>query len=418
MKKVLIIGDSSLFRNYLGNKLQEYGIEVSIGLNGFDGYLKMRNEVPDLIIMDYMLTRKSSMEVLTEKKNNKNTAPIPAIMIATKVEQRNVVEMAKANVKKILSKPINMDVLLKTISDLIGIEIKVDNTPCIIESHFNEDMLFIEIAQGLNSEKVELLKYKLTELLHLYDVKQPKILLMMTSIDFPENARPKLRRLLDLIIENAQPNSRMIQILTSTNEIISYLGTTDYKDIPIADNLPEAMDNLLGIKPDNFAHEGVVHDKLLTASDQVKEGTETVQIGHDRENQSESESGNSIFKSKAVIAIVDDDFIIRELIKTVFSETAWDLKTYENGKEFLIAEKTTKFDLIFLDLLMPELNGFQVLEYLKKQNKKLPIIVLSALSQKETIIKTISLGVMSYMTKPLNPDGLQKKAVEILSSTF
>jgi len=416
MKKVLIIGDSSLFRNYLGNKLQEYGIEVSIGLNGFDGYLKMRNEVPDLIIMDYMLTRKSSMEVLTEKKNNKNTAPIPAIMIATKVEQRNVVEMAKANVKKILSKPINMDVLLKTISDLIGIEIKVDNTPCIIESHFNEDMLFIEIAQGLNSEKVELLKYKLTELLHLYDVKQPKILLMMTSIDFPENARPKLRRLLDLIIENAQPNSRMIQILTSTNEIISYLGTTDYKDIPIADNLPEAMDNLLGIKPDNFAHEGVVHDKLLTASNQVKEGTETVQIGHDRETH--DESGNSIFKSKAVIAIVDDDMIIRELIKTVFSETAWDLKTYENGKEFLIAEKTTKFDLIFLDLLMPELNGFQVLEYLKKQNKKLPIIVLSALSQKETIIKTISLGVMSYMTKPLNPDGLQKKAVEILSSTF
>ena len=416
MKKVLIIGDSSLFRNYLGSKLEEYGIEVSIGLNGFDGYIKMRNEVPDLIIMDYMLTRKSSMEVLTEKKNNKNTAPIPAIMIATKVEQRNVVEMAKANVKKILSKPINMDVLLKTISDLIDINIKVDDTPCIIESHFNEDMLFIEIAQGLNSEKVELLKYKLSELLHLYDVKRPKILLMMTSIEFPENARPKLRRLLDLVKENAQANSMMIQILTSSKEIITYLGTTDYADIPIADNLPEAMDNLLGIKPDDFAHDGVVHDKLLTASNQINEGTETIKIGYDKEARGESE--NSIFKSKAVIAIVDDDFIIRELIKTVFSETAWELKTYENGKEFLLAEKITKFDLIFLDLLMPELNGFQVLEYLKKQNKKLPVIVLSALSQKETIIKTISLGVMSYMTKPLNPEGLQKKAVEILSSTF
>ena len=416
MKKVLIIGDSSLFRNYLGNKLEEYGIEVSLGLNGFDGYIKMRNEVPDLIIMDYMLSRKSSMEVLTEKKANKNTAPIPAIMIATKVDQRNVVEMAKANVKKILSKPINMDVLLKTISDLIGIEIKVDDTPCIIESHFNEDMLFIEIAQGLNSEKVELLKYKLTELLHLYDVKHPKILLMMTSIEFPENAKPKLRRLLDLIKENAQSNSRMIQILTSTGEIIEYLATTDYANIPIADNLPEAMDNLLGIKPDDFAHEGVVHDKLLTASNQVNEGTETVQIGHDRENQGESE--NSIFQSKAVVAIVDDDLVIRELIKTVFSETAWDIKTFENGKEFLMAEKSTKFDLIFLDLIMPELTGFQVLKYLNDKNKKLPIIVLSALSQKETIIKTISLGVMSYMTKPLNPEGLQKKAVEILSSTF
>ena len=418
MKKVLIIGDSSLFRNYLGNKLEQYGIEVFLGLNGFDGFLKMRSEIPDLVIMDYMLSRKSSMEVLSEKKNNKNTAPIPVIMIATKVDQRNVVEMASANVKKILSKPINMDGLLKTVSEFIGIEIKVDDTPCIIESHFNEDMLFIEIAQGLNSEKVELLKFKLSELLHLYDVSRPKILLMMTNIEFPENARPKLRRLLEIILENAQPNERMIQILTSTKELISYLPLTDYKAIPIADNLPEAMDNLLGIKPDDFAHDGVVHDKLLTASDQVKEGVETVQMGYDGDGPEEQESGNSIFQSKAVIAIVDDDMVIRELIKTVFSETAWDLRTFENGKEFLIAEKTSKFDLIFLDLMMPEITGFQVLEYLKKQNRILPIVVLSALSQKETITKAIGLGIKSYMTKPLNPEGLQKKAVEILSSTF
>jgi len=418
MKKVLIIGDSSLFRNYLSKKLEDYNIEVHLGLNGLDGFIKMRSELPDLIIMDYMLSRKSSMEVLTDKKSNKNTAPIPAIMIANKVDQHNVVEMASANVKKILSKPINMDVLLKTITELIGIEIKVDETPCIMESHFNEDMLFIEIAQGLNTEKVELLKYKLIELLHLYEVTRPKILLMMTSIEFPENARPKLRRLIEVIQENAQSNPRLIQILTSTKEIINYLANSDYSSIPIADNLPEAMDNLLGIKPDDFAHDEVVHDKLLTSSAQVNEGTETVQMGHDRVKIENHEDGNSIFRSKAVVAIVDDDMIIRELIKTVFSETSWELQTFENGKEFLLTENTTKFDLIFLDLMMPVLNGFQVLEFLKKQNKKLPIIVLSALSQKETIIKAISLGIKSYMTKPLNPEDLQNKAVEILSSTF
>ncbi|MCK5196855.1 MAG: response regulator, partial [Spirochaetales bacterium] len=304
MKKVLIIGDSSLFKNYLGNKLDQYGIEVSLGLNGLDGFLKMRSEVPDLIIMDYMLARKSSMEVLADKKANKNTAPIPVIMIATKVDQRNVVEMASANVKKILSKPINMDGLLKTISEFISIEMKVDATHCIIESHFNEDMLFIEVAQGLNAEKVELLKFKLTELLHLYDVSRPKILLMMTNIEFPEIARPKLRRLIEVIQETAQSNPSMIQILTSTSEIISYLATSEYGDISVADNLPQAMDNLLGIKPDDFAHDGVVHDKLLTSSAQVLEGVETVQMGYDGESSEEQGSPNSIFKSKAVIAIV------------------------------------------------------------------------------------------------------------------
>ena len=68
--------------------------------------------------------------------------------------------------------------------------------------------------------------------------------------------------------------------------------------------------------------------------------------------------------------------------------------------------------------MMPEITGFQVLEYLKQKNRRLPIIVLSALSQKETITKALGLGIKSYMIKPLNPEGLQKKAVEILSSTF
>lgn len=127
------------------------------------------------------------------------------------------------------------------------------------------------------------------------------------------------------------------------------------------------------------------------------------------EHVSDDDLSRSIFRSKAVVAIVDDDMIIRELVKTVFSETSWDLHTFQNGKEFLIAEKDTSFDLIFLDLMMPEVDGFQVLEYLKQQNKQLPIIVFSALSQKETIQKAISFGINSYMIKPLVPEKLQKK---------
>lgn len=419
MKQVLIIGESGLFREYLGAKLEEFGLEVIFALNGLDGIAKMRNELPDLVIMDHMLARKSSMEVLSDKQSDRNIAPIPVIMIASKVDKRHVVQMASSNVRKILSKPIKMDVLFKSIGDLIGTTISMDDTTSILEAHFNEDILFIEVAQGLNIEKIELLRYKLKELLNLYDVRNPRILLMMSNIAVKEGTGRKLLRMLSIITENAQPNIKLIQILTGSEELKKILKTSpEYTNIKIADNLSAAMDSLLGLKPDSFAHEDVVQEKLLKATDQKKEGQETVQMRFVSEHVSDDDLSRSIFRSKAVVAIVDDDMIIRELVKTVFSETSWDLHTFQNGKEFLIAEKDTSFDLIFLDLMMPEVDGFQVLEYLKQQNKQLPIIVFSALSQKETIQKAISFGINSYMIKPLVPEKLQKKAIEILSSTF
>ncbi len=419
MKQVLIIGESGLFREYLGAKLEEFGLEVIFALNGLDGIAKMRNELPDLVIMDHMLARKSSMEVLSDKQSDRNIAPIPVIMIASKVDKRHVVQMASSNVRKILSKPIKMDVLFKSIGNLLGTTISMDDTTSILEAHFNEDILFIEVAQGLNTEKIELLRYKLKELLNLYDVRNPRILLMMSNIAVKEGTGRKLLRMLSIITENAQPNIKLIQILTGSEELKKILKTSpEYTNIKIADNLSAAMDSLLGLKPDSFAHEDVVQEKLLKATDQKKEGQETVQMRFVSEHVSDDDLSRSIFRSKAVVAIVDDDMIIRELVKTVFSETSWDLHTFQNGKEFLIAEKDTSFDLIFLDLMMPEVDGFQVLEYLKQQNKQLPIIVFSALSQKETIQKAISFGINSYMIKPLVPEKLQKKAIEILSSTF
>ncbi|RKX93919.1 MAG: response regulator [Spirochaetes bacterium] len=421
MKEVLIIGESGLFREYLGAKLEEYGMEVVFALNGLDGISKMRNELPDLVIMDHMLTRKSSMEVLADKQNDRNLAGIPVIMIASSVDKRHVVQMASSNVKKILSKPIKMDVLFKSISDLAGVEIRMDTTPSVLEAHFNEDILFIEAAQGLNTEKIELLRYKLKELLNLYDVRSPRILLMMSSLAMDDTTPSKIRRLLEIITENAQEHLTLIQILTGSEDIKKIVSSSSkFSSIKISDNLAAAMDSLIGLKPDSFAHEEIVQEKLLKATGQKKEGQETVQMRFDSEQVAEEERDQlaSIFNSKATVAVVDDDLIIRELVRTVFSETSWELRPYVNGKEFLIAEKDMDFDLVFLDLMMPEIDGFQVLEYLKKHDKKLPIIVFSALSQKETIQKAISYGINSYMIKPLVPEKIQKKAIEVLSSTF
>ncbi|MDY7029091.1 MAG: response regulator [Spirochaetota bacterium] len=429
MKKILVIDESPLFRNYLIKKLTSYGFEVRQGANGLDGWVKMRNELPDLIIMDYYLSRKSSGELLEDKARNRNCAPIPVIMVASQIDKRKVIELASFKVNKIISKPLRMEQLLDSISSLLGVELKTDDTPCIIEAHFNENILFIEISQGLNNEKIEQLQYKINELLELYQVRSPKVLIMMSSLDFPLEHYSKLDTLLKVIKRYAQPNGSRIKILTGNEYVKNAVEQTEeYQDILVYSSLDKAMDSLLGLKADNIAHDEVVREKLLTTTAPKKEQYETIQLRFDEksaaagrgEAASTGEVGkeSALFNREVEVAVVDDDIVIQELLKTVFSDTKWKLQIYQNGREFITDKQNHEFSLTFLDLMMPEMNGFEVLEYLKKENDNMPVIVFSALSRQETVVKAVSYGIKSYLTKPLKPEQLLQKAEEVLSLSF
>jgi DNA-binding response OmpR family regulator len=417
-----------MFRNYLTDKLSSYGLEVVQGTNGLDGLVKLRNEMPDLIIMDYYLSRKSSVELLEEKRNNRNVANIPLVMVSSKIDKRKVVELAGYKVNKIISTPLKMEQLLSTISEILDMELSTDDTPCIIEAHFNEDILFIEIAQGLNNEKIEQLQYKVNELLELYQVKNPKILIMMSSLEFPETHHDKLIRLLDIVSEYAQPNERFIKLLTGNQDVQRVVKkSSKHAGIAVYDSLDKAMDELLGLKADNIAHDEVVREKLLKSTAPKKEKGEAIQLRFDGAGSgaaAEVDQGESrrksvaVFNTDAEVAIVDDDLVIQELVKTVFSETKWKLTTYDNGKQFVEDKKNHDFSLAFLDLMMPEMNGFEVLEHLSKVGDEMPVIVFSALSRKETVVKAVSYGIKSYLTKPLKPEQLLRKAAEVLSPAF
>ena len=84
-----------------------------------------------------------------------------------------------------------------------------------------------------------------------------------------------------------------------------------------------------------------------------------------------------------------------------------------NGKDAIdkIEEKT--YDLIIVDLVLPQIDGFEVIERAKNLNRKTKVIVLSALSSKMFIKKATSLGVEYYMMKPASPEILIKRAKEL-----
>lgn len=419
MKKILVVDESSLFRDFLKQKLEELGFEVVAAVNGLDGSAKLRRETPDLLIMDYYLSRMSATELLTQKADDPNTKGIPVILASGKIDRSQLVQVAKLGVKKVFTKPIRIDALVKTIAETLGVVLNIDSTPCMIEAHFNDEILFVEVAQGLNSEKIELLRYKIVELMELYEAKSPKVLIIMSSIDVNVEDSIKLGSLLSTILQHANALPKQVKILTNSAYVREFVEErSDYAGIEVTDNLEHAMDGLLGKKATAFIDQDskTVGHEFLQASAPKKEGEETIEIRFQGDRNVEFDL-NTVGKA-VTVAIVDDDFVIRELVKAVLADTSFTIREYENGRQFVDDPDAESADLVFLDLMMPEMDGFQVMAEMKRRGRKVPIIVLSALSQRETVVKALQNGVSSYIIKPLDPAAVVNKARELLKANF
>lgn len=418
MKKILVIDESKLFRDFLIKKLEEYGFEVIAAVNGLDGAAKLRRETPDLVLMDYYLSRTSSVELLQKKRDDPNTAAIPVIMASGKVDRESLLQVGRYGVKKFFTKPIRIDALMKAVSELLGVTLEVDSTPGIIEAHFNDDILFIEVAQGLNRDKIELLRYKVAELMQLYEVKTPRVLVIMSSLEVGPDDSIKLGSLFSTILDATGARPRQVKVLTTSSYIGEFVRERhDYEGIEVTNNLESAMDGLLGRKAGSYIdrESKTVHQEFLQASTPKSGSEESIDIKFQEEGASFdlNQVGSAV-----TMAVVDDDFVIREMVKAVLGDMGATIREYENGREFIEDEQRSGFDLVFLDLMMPEMDGFQVMEKLHAEESSVPIIVLSALSQRETVIRAMRYGITSYVIKPLQPEQILNKAREVLRTNF
>ena len=118
------------------------------------------------------------------------------------------------------------------------------------------------------------------------------------------------------------------------------------------------------------------------------------------------------------IFIIEDDIFLQGLEATKLKKEGFDVQTAANNKEVIsIIEKKIKIDLILLDLMLPEVDGFEILKMIRKELPLLntPVIVFSNLSEEKDIEKAKSMGIKDFMIKSnFNLDELTKKVRETL----
>jgi DNA-binding response OmpR family regulator len=103
------------------------------------------------------------------------------------------------------------------------------------------------------------------------------------------------------------------------------------------------------------------------------------------------------------ILIVDDEKPMARALELKLNKVGFEAKTAFNGEEAIEILGKDKFDLIITDLVMPKVDGFGVLDALKKKKDKTPVIVSSNLGQEEDLKKAKSLGAKDYFVKSDTP---------------
>ncbi len=105
------------------------------------------------------------------------------------------------------------------------------------------------------------------------------------------------------------------------------------------------------------------------------------------------------------ILVVDDNEVNRDLLTRRLQRQGHHVSVAPDGFEALELMRSHDFDLVLLDIMMPQMNGYQVLEHLKADEKLryIPVIMISAVDDIDSIVRCIELGAEDYLSKPFNP---------------
>lgn len=117
--------------------------------------------------------------------------------------------------------------------------------------------------------------------------------------------------------------------------------------------------------------------------------------------------------SELKILFVEDEVNIAKLLKDAIADYFFSFTLASDGEEGLEKYKKIQPDIIITDIMMPKLNGLDMTKEIRENDEDIPVIVLSAFSDKDKLLKAIDIGITKYFIKPFDPDELLEYLKEI-----
>jgi len=118
------------------------------------------------------------------------------------------------------------------------------------------------------------------------------------------------------------------------------------------------------------------------------------------------------------ILIAEDNLINQKVAQSIFKNIGYEIEIAKNGIEAIAMVEKQKFDVIFMDLLMPEMDGYQATDQIREAGHTLPIVAMSADETPETKNAAFEAGMNDYLMKPARVESIKKLLIKLFSKTI
>ncbi|MBQ9539359.1 MAG: response regulator [Treponema sp.] len=414
MKQVLLIGASYSFCEYLTEGLSQQQVKLDHCPNVRSAYTDLIQILPDLIIIDVGELNEDVTLFLEKKVKDPNAKSTPIIAIGELEDRKQIASLANFKVHKYFKTPIKYDQFFKAIGEALGLGFTADTTDCILEMHVTDNIFFIEIARGLNRDKISMLRYRLDECKTKLKMSAPKLVLMLSDVKFCFLDMTNISLLLDTILADRIIKKSNIKIVTNDTFLKDFVnGHDEYKGIEITSDIGTVLNPLLEIFAISESKDPLLH-RILIPNKEIPENALDLRFSSDYDGtMMTSWDTGDIMR----VAIIDDDPVSQKLLVGTFEKIKAKVTIYSNGISFLKELPDKVFDVVILDIFIPNMTGLDVLRNLQRQKYSSPVLVYSQATDKEYVTDAISLGAANFIAKPQKPDVIIQAALSALGTT-
>ncbi len=362
MRKVLIIEDNQIVANVYRNQLAVEGYQAEIALDGETGMDKMQSFQPDVLILDLILPKMTGMEVIRKVRDSKGFAKLPIIVLSNTYLTNLIQEAWKAGANKCLSKSsCSPKEMLKVVRNTIG------DSGAMLHPSKPESAANVPPDTDFQSD----LHQKFVESL-------PATLVML---------RAQLQNLIRAGSDVEKLNE-IYHLYRLLHSLTGNAGITGHHLIASLSDAVEALLKELYEKP-----------KSITSS-----SLRTVAAGVDFLGFLFERGGDTDKRQlpAANVLVVDDEPISRRAVIYAVEKAQMKPTPADSAAEALKLLAGTDFDLIFLDVDMPGMNGFELCTKLRTlpQYKKTPIVFVTALADFDNRTSSMMAGGNDFIAKP------------------
>ncbi len=379
-KHIIIIEDDYNFSQILMNLAQEKGYKCILAESGNSGLELTKKYKPDAVLLDIGLPDMNGWKVIELLKMDADTKKIPVHVISGDALQNSIEDLD--GIVSYLQKPVSLENLDRAFNKIASMSSKPFRRLLVVDE--NKEQIE-EIIQFIGNKDIQII----------------------TSDNGTDALRVLKKEQIDCMILDL--NLKDI----SGFELLKILRAENVDDLPIIIHTAKVL------TPDDEIELRKYSESIIVKGSRSIERliAEATLFLHDLDSKieqtkikaikSEQEKEDSLKNKK--ILVVDDDMRNVFALSSVLEDKGMRVVVGRNGKEGI--EKLNSYpdiDLILMDIMMPEMDGYTAMMEIRKNEKyrKIPIIALTAKAMKDDKQKCIEAGASDYLTKPLDTDKL------------